>query len=210
MNNQNILYGMVLGDGHLDKPSKRRPSSRLTICQGIKQLEYVEHKSKLLSELGFVNVVKIGKVYKNSPLPSVQLRTRVAPEWTEIRAELYSFRNTPDKMRKRITKNILKKCDITTLLYLYLDDGYNKPHKPNKQGRVELYTCDFPYEEQELLRDWIYELTGAEMRIFRKKTQYMLCTYSDAEKFKNAIRPIFPNIKCMDYKLIPSEYLSSQ
>jgi hypothetical protein len=111
---------------------------------------------------------------------------------------LYAFRNTPGRARKRITPNILKDCSIWTLLMWYLDDGHNYV----KDSGIYLGTFELPYEEQVLIQKWIYELTGAELAIRTQKDQYYLKTYRDAEKFKQPLRDIFPDIQCMSYKLI--------
>jgi hypothetical protein len=193
MKDMDLIYGLILGDGSL--PNIKDGNSRLDICHGPKQYEYILWKSGLVSRLGFQNTLK---TYSGPTYTQIRLTTVRDKFWTELRAKLYSFRNTPSKTRKRITPNILKDCSIRTLLLWYLDDGHNYV----KDSGIYLGTFELSYQEQELIQKWIYELTGAELVIRKQKYQYYLKTYRDAEKFKQPLRDIFPNIECMSYKLI--------
>lgn len=197
------IYGLVLGDGSIPKSCGRSKSCKLRIGHSPKQFGYIEWKSSLLTNMGIKNSIYFCKKNLNNPksFDSYILQSTADRFWTELRAKLYAFRNTTKKTRKRINSNILKDCSLNTLLLWFLDDGYNEKPEHRSYG-IRLFTYDFSYEEQELIRSWIYDITGAELTIRQSKGYYYLATSRDSEIFKNALRSISPKIECMNYKLI--------
>jgi hypothetical protein len=201
MQNMDWIYGLVIGDGWICPPRGNTGTSYFRVSHSTRQLEYIEWKAQKLESMGFqaklrslyyVHDKRNGKSY-----PACTVTTNQSKFWAEIRAEMYSFRNTPTKTRKRITKPLLKKWTLNTLLLLYLDDGYNY----KDSNAIHLYTYQHPYEEQVLLRDWIYDITGAEMYIRTHKDKLHLATTKDGEVFRSALREVFPDISCMKYKM---------
>lgn len=196
--NMDIIYGLIIGDGSLYKG--KRGNALLDIAHCKEQKEYLEVKADLLKEISNIEVIiKEKPPTKNSNFLKYRFRTPKNKLWTELMAELYSFRNTDNKKRKRITKNILKKFTIRTLCLWYMDDGYNCKNR----NYIHLGIYGFTLEEAELIKDWIYEITNCEFKIYKRKDKPFLVCYKDAQKFKNLLKNNCDFIpKCMEYKFI--------
>lgn len=197
--NLDLIYGMVMGDGCLNVPKTRGRNARLSIFHCPKQKEYIEWKSKILNDAGFNSQVKFRPTDR---YPQYILWTNHHPFLTGIYSEIYMFRNTPEKKRKRITRKLLDRFTIRTLAIWYLDDGHNR----HKQNSIYLSTDEFTFEEQKLISEWIYKLTGAYFKIYRRKTHYYLATFRGTHTFLDAITEHCPDLECMKYKLIKREY----
>ena len=109
---RDILYGIVLGDGSLNKQDVRGKNAMLDIAHTPIQLEYLEWKASILRDSGFNVRINFKSPTVNSNYPKYPLLTNNHRYWSEMRAELYTFRNTAGRMRKRITENILEKCSL--------------------------------------------------------------------------------------------------
>lgn len=190
-----LVYGLVMGDGSVYNSGKGNCFLDIAHCP--KQLDYLRWKKDLLSSLGIDCKIKYKPATVNSNYAKYRLCTPRSIAWTEIRAKLYSFRNTKGKSKKRITKGILKDFTLLTLLLLYLDDGYNNQTKNYVQ--LGVYALSVP--EAELLRDWIFEKTGAEFKVYKRKGQPFLVSYRDAKIFKGALSGVCDVPECMKYKL---------
>lgn len=196
------LYGLVMGDGWICPPRGKSGTSYLRISHSIKQLEYLQWKAEKLRQMGIkvhINPLHHAQDKRtNKTYPVCTLATNQSKMWAELRAKLYAFRNTEGKTRKRITPTILKDWSLNTLLLLYLDDGYNYTNS----NSIHLYTMQHPLEEQELLRDWIYDVTGAKLSVRKKKQYLYLYTCKDGEVFRSSLRTIYPEgLECMKYKM---------
>ena len=195
MKNLDFIYGMIIGDGHISNTKGK--NSGLEIAHTPKQLEYLDWKTSVLRESGFSTTLRFKPATTSGNYPKYVMWTNRSEFWSKMRSEVYSFRNTKGKCRKRITVNILKKCTLNTLMVWYLDDGYNWKDRSG----IHLGTYGFTEAEQHLIKDWIFNLTGAELTVCKRKDSFYLRTYRDAQIFKDAIIPVFPGIDCMAYKL---------
>ena len=196
--NMDIIYGLIIGDGSLYNSSKGNALLDVAHCK--EQKEYVEMKASLLREVANIEVkVKEKPPTKNSNFLKYRFLTSKNEFWTELMAEIYSFRNTKNKKKKRVTKNILNKFTIRTLGLWYMDDGYNCKDK----NYIQLSIHDFTFEEAVLIKEWIFNITNCEFKIYKRKEQPFLVTYKDAEKFKKIIKENCNFIpECMKYKFI--------
>lgn len=193
-NNMDIIYGLIIGDGTLYKSA--RGNALLDIAHCPEQLGYLEWKEAKLIEFGFNASIKYKPPTVNSNFPKYRMMTNKDVFWTEIMAEMYSFRNTDQKKKKRITKPILDKCTLRTLALWYLDDGYNNQNR----NYVHLGTYGFSYEENILIKDWILKLTGVEFKVYNRKGKYFLVSYEGANIFKEALINSIDIPECMAYK----------
>jgi len=197
--NLDLVCGMIIGDGHLAFNQKRGKNARLNVFHCPQQKEYLEWKFNLLKDTGF----HVGMKFRPTDrYPQYVLWTGAHPWFTAMRSRLYEFRNTPGKTRKRITKKLLDKFTIRTLAVWFFDDGYNA----HDHNLVHLSTDKYSFEEQKLICEWIYKLTGVWFKIYRRKECYYLATYHEAHKFLDAIIPHCPDVECMKYKIRKFEY----
>lgn len=193
-----IIYGLIIGDGTLYKSA--RGNALLDIAHCKEQKGYIEKKASLLKEVANIDVeIKEKFPTKNSNFFKYRFLTPKNKFWTELMAEMYSFRNTDNKKRKRMTKNILDKLTLRTLCLWYMDDGHN-----DKNGRsVHLGTYGFTFEETEIIRDWIFDITECEFKIYKRKDKPFLVSYKDSKKFKQILKDSCDFIpECMEYKFI--------
>lgn len=200
--NIDVVYGLIWGDGSITKSGgPKNKNSRLDIVHCKKQKEYLEFKKDLLDQLEIPCKISVKRTTKNNYSRDdyqYRLDTTANEFWTEMRAKFYSFRNTDNKIKKRITKNILDKCSIRTLCILFLDDGYSNP----KKNQIQIGVYGLSVEEAELVKDWIYNITGILFKVNVRKGKPFLTNYKNAPEFKNLLLSSFENIpSCMLYKL---------
>lgn len=195
--NMDLIYGLIIGDGSLYK--HKRGNAMLDICHCVAQKEYIEYKAKILSSLCNINCeVKYKPPTKNHNYGKYRIITPSNVFWTKLLAEMYCFRNTDHKKKKKLTKNLIAKFSLRTLCLWYMDDGHN-----NIKGKfVNLATHDFTDDEAQLIQSWIYDLTGCSFSIYHRKSQPFLVSYRDSGKFKDILNSSLYIPESMKYKFI--------
>lgn len=186
-----IIVGLLLGDGHLEKTSSGK--FRLCIAHGVKQRAYVDMLYESLKRF-VATPPKLrwarDKRY-NQPQPKYSFKTVCRPEFLEFYRMFYK-----ENKRKYLPKNIDQFFKPQTLAILFMDDGSFK----NDSRGLLLNTMAFSKGEQRILRkafkDKLQILTGLHT-LRRWKRIYIPA--KESERFVNIIRPyLHPS---MQYKI---------
>jgi phage FluMu gp28-like protein len=180
-----ILYGLLLGDGHLALAPKYKKSAHLEITHSIKQKEYQQHLKEIFDcrETKYIKTSYGGEVN--------QILTKNNKELLEIYNEIY-------KDKKEITNNYLNKLTDASLAYWFMDDG------SNCDRNIHLATHSFSYNENFLIQQWFknkYNLFPQIITESRKKQplHYLTFNRDDSRRFIKIIsRYIIPSMR---YKL---------
>lgn len=174
-----ILIGLVLGDGHISYRTRykdgkyRYEQAELVLGHSPAQRAYLEHKVELLHSIFGGNKPKVsdtkytlkttGKTY-----PGLRA-AKTNPYFRLLHKEIYV-----DK-KKKITEELLEKCDAHTLALFYMDDG-SILHNKNKAGEVtSLYfricTQFEAQEEADVFLKWLAGF-GIEAKKFISKGKW--------------------------------------
>lgn len=197
----NIL-GMVIGDAHVlidkrtNKDGTQRKEVRIQLTQGIKQIEYLKEKIRLLN--GQESNIKEHKSgYCENKI--FQYVCGVDYELTNLLYDLGCI----DNQRFHITKEF---CDLLTpqaLAFWYMDDGTLR-HRDGKIQRpsIQISTNSETLEENNYLIDMLQNRFGIECN-YRKDKDYgsIYLTVNGTQKFLSMITRYIPT--CMRYKTIP-------
>lgn len=202
---RSAIIGMLLGDASLYRNRFRDGSynghALLKITHSIKQKDYLEYKKEILQPM-FGYELEIKERYntatkngKKVKYPVVTLQTRVNPQLTRLYKLMY-----PDG-KKRVTKEILDMLDDRAVAIWYMDDGCLSK-TTGRGATVMLSTNGFTLEENEIIRDWLFQRYGVSFNINIHKqsgTPMLRRGISDAHKMLDAIRPYV--IPSMMYKV---------
>lgn len=188
---EQFIYGSLLGDLSIGKPTKKNPNCRLYIVHSQKQEELFMKKIKILGE--FMGTYKLtnltpdkrtGKVYA-----TYRGNSKAHPIFNKIRDLLYK------KDVKTITQEFLNKINSPiALAYWFMDDGtYN--------GYIA--TNGFSVQEVDLLVNWMqskWNIQCTKQRNQQNTTQYIIYIKQSSRKYFEEL--IFPYmIPSMYYKL---------
>lgn len=183
-----ILIGKILGDGTLEKNGNY---SRLRVCQGYKQREYVYWLYKEFKNFATKKprLVKLSSYRKASD---------------QFRFDTYSL-SIFDKYRKLFYNNRKKIIPVSiykilndpiSLAVWYMDDGYKRTDNSG------LYLCSFSFTNKEnlILKDCLFDNFGLEANIhFAGKYARLHIPSRSIRKFVNYISQYL--VKCMFYKI---------
>lgn len=188
---KNILIGLILGDGCLEKNGK---NVRLRIEHGIKQMEYLKWLANEFANLSSGEVRRFSTIH-----------SRTGKRYTRIHfssLSLECFNEYHDlfyiNRRKIIPEGIgtfLK--NSLSLAIWFMDDGY----KRNDCQALRIGTESFLFKEQLLLKNCLSKNFGINCCVHRKKDKWNLyIPQKDAVKFCSLIgNKVIPKMK---YKLI--------
>jgi hypothetical protein len=183
-----IVYGSVLGDGSLGKPTKG-VNYHLTVAHSRRQVSYLRWKHEQLRPLvGPHNVYRRYDSRHDQTYETWRFASVTLPALTELRREVYEGGS------KGIPQSLLDRMDTLALAVWYMDDG-------GLQGRdgcsPAIATVCFSLEDVGRACDWLNNRWGiashptAERRI--------MLSASSRERFRELIEPhVIPE---MQYKL---------
>ena len=187
---KSILFGIILGDGYLQKTGKK--NARLRLEHGGRQKEYLLWKVK-----------KLGKLFQGKP----KYLERVHP----ISKRRYSYwrhqsQSTPylRKLReifypdgkKRIPEDLERYLTPMTLAVWYMDDGYYY----SRDRCSYLYLGNVSRKEAEIVAQTFFRKFNISSRVKQKKKGYAIYfSPRETQKLKNLIKDyILPQF---NYKL---------
>ena len=189
---KSILIGMIIGDGWVNF---NRKTSYISFYHTPSQEEYLKFKAELLKELDIYGTIKYSPKTKSN-YPKWKYWSKSYRKINLYRL-MYSFRNTPEKRRKRIILKMLNCLDELGIALWFMDDGYND----HKRNLINLATQSFTLEENQIIQKWFLNKWNIEFKIYRRKDKYFLVTYKDAKKFKELVKPFIEKLECMRYKI---------
>jgi hypothetical protein len=201
-----LLIAVSIGDGHLKSVSSA--TSLLCIGHSAKQLEYLQYKADLLNAaLGSSNEVKERSVFNKQTgktYGTCQWWTPSLPCLEGLRQLLYPGG------KKLISPALLKYAGIMGLAFFYMDDGHlhlryrRSKHTGEMQLRereTTLAVCDTA-DQCEVIREWVYSLTGADMKLKPHNTSpgkfILRCSGRMSAKLVESLKSWIPS--CMEYK----------
>lgn len=200
---RSAIIGTVLGDGSLSRNRYRDGSyngnALLKIAHSIKQKSYLEWKRDIFQPMfGYPLVIQdIYATAKGKRYPVSWLVTRVNTQLTG----LYRLMYDPVTGKKRVTEKILNMLDDRAVAIWYMDDGCLSK-TVGRGASVILSTNSFTLEENELIRDWIYNRYDVSFNINihgKSQTYNLRRGISDAHKLLDIIAPYV--IESMHYKV---------
>lgn len=139
---EQVIYGSVLGDGHLEVPPPGSVNWGLGIKHSLSQQGYALFKAALLGPL-------VSKV--DYPTERVRVRTVRHPYLTTLAEEVIR------ENRKSVPARILSQLGPQGLAIWYLDDGNILWNRNHTNPILRLSTCAFTQEENEALRQMLRE-----------------------------------------------------
>lgn len=198
---KSAIVGMVLGDASLCRNRFRDGSyqgnAKISISHSTKQREYLEYKKDILQPMfgyelkitNHMNGAGNGKRY-----PVCRLCSRVNTQLTNLYRMLYD----PETGKKRVNMDTLNMLDDRAMAIWYMDDGCLS--LPKDRGKIViLCTNSFTLEENELIRDWLYDRYSVWFNINEHKksgTYNLRRGISDSHKLLDAISPfVVPVLK---------------
>jgi hypothetical protein len=181
-----ILVGIILGDGHLEK-SINGLSYRLKIEQSINKKEYVEH------------LYEIFKDWTNSGIKRNRNNFYFQTKFTK--SLLFYGKQFYNKDKKKIIPKLIHRwLSPRTIAYWYMDDGSLK----SKQSKGVLFnTQGFTFKEVTYLSKILTDKYKLITKLRKQKAGYQI--YVSGYSYENLYNIIYPFlIKSMYYKF-PTE-----
>jgi len=209
-NDIKLIIDFTLGDGYLSiNNNTEYPKFR---CEhSIKQLEYCNHKNKLLIESGYKTNYRIYTSTTKKNYGRKYCRIDIYGDHRLKTARKYLY----NKKVKTIDKKLLKQLDDKSLAYLFMDDGSVKTINYSLNGNIKylyekrkahsykLSTNCFSLEENELLKDWLYTEFNIYSTISKSPSNSGVYLYiartEDKDRFRDLVKPYI--IESMEYKI---------
>ena len=148
---EQIVIGSVLGDGHLYRPNTPKCNSGFKVSHVDREYSY--WKYDCLKSTGLFNPPTPRR--RRDKETSWLIQSRRDPFFTSLRAIFYP------EGKKVVTVDLLERLTTLGMAVWYMDDGnLSLRHTAHSwvslrgYPRVSLATCDFTYQENEVIRDW--------------------------------------------------------
>lgn len=201
---KSLLYGTLMGDGHLDLQN-RGIEACYRAGHTSHQKDYIQHKFNILKPYVRMRQLTYYEDFNRikadgNPLSSYRFSTVAHPLLTDIYKEFYI------NDIKILTRDILDKIDAEALAYWYQDDGSSHIVKNAIQKIIKISTCNFTWEENYIIKNWFKDKWNINTSVYYQKVNKTYPTIhilsSQADKFYNIVRPyILPS---MAYKILDS------
>lgn len=202
-----IIYGMLLGDGHVRKPTKAG-TCNFILHHSKKQEEYLKHKLNLLEEISHVKTNYWEKSTKNKKNNKIYYSIYAQTNFLNYFRKLRNIFYTPNK---RVTLEILEKLTPQGLALWWMDDGclyINRQKSGILERRAYLATHSFSLKENELIKEYFKNKFDIKLSIKyqHSSSQYFISfPIPEFKKFVNLIKPYI--IESMAYKINLQEEL---
>lgn len=204
-----MIYGILLGDGHIRKPSKAG-TCNFILHHSTKQKDYLFYKLRLLEEISHVKfnywekqqLNKNGKTYN-----SIYAQSNCLKYFKKLRDIFYSKDN-----KKILTEKILNKLTPLGLALWWFDNGclYINRGKSNKiERRAFLATQNFTEKEHDLIVHYFFKTWN--IKVVKRmhpttKQFYISFPIPEFKKFIAIIKDY--TIPSMEYKVNLKEELN--
>lgn len=205
---RSLIYSCLMGDGGLSKnvtKSKGIRYSSLTIRHSEKQFDYLYYKTKLLNSCTSLKKGGVVKdeitVYKGKSFKQKAVSFNDVNYFSRLGNRFYIN-------NKRSVKNILRYIytDLS-LAILFMDDGgiyrRKRKHKDGTQYFLKpsgaLNTQAFIYEDNNLIKEWLFSTYGIEANVQKHKKNYYFLWLNKDNMYKVwcIIRKYVKNIPSM-------------
>lgn len=182
-----MIMGTCLGDTNITYGNS---CSKLRLCHGYKQKEYLEHK---------LNYIEIATRHSGISGYGAQTYSAVSKSKPEYKY-IYDRLNN-----KHIDESYLDEMGIIGFTYWYLDDGSRSNYKdlPTLNSDLGLATMAFDLDTNIVISNWLTK-KGYKNKVHKRlrngKEQYSITVYrKDAARLFEKMAPYVP--ECMNYKL---------
>ena len=189
---QEILDGLMLGDGCIQYSSKESKNPRLSIVRSVLDKDYMlwqYHKLETLFESG----VKYNSYFDdrtNKTYNSVQLQSKALPKLKAVRNRWY-----PNS--KKSVPSDLKLTPLICVVW-FCDDG-SIIHRNKKSTEIKLSTHGFSFENNLFLVNELNKTLNEKFRICKDESKFYIAgSTKSAMAFIKYIDTIFP--ECMSRK----------
>ena len=163
-----VLYGLILGDGYLQKTGQK--NARLRLEHGKNQKEYLFWKIKILK-----NIFQGKPIYIERRHPLTKQKYgywRYQSQSTPYLGKLRKIFYPQDK--KKIPQDLIKYLSLRTLAVWYMDDGYFC----QRDNSSYLYLGRVSQKEAVISSQAIAKLTKLPNKILDKKTKGYVIYFS--------------------------------
>jgi len=196
---RSAIIGMVIGDGCLTKRYENG-GTYFQCSHTERQLEYLEWKQKILSNIVGSTINKTKKKMNGKEYIGYHLGTKIHPTFTKLHKRFYH------KGRKVLDEYLVKKINPLALAIIYMDDGCFGKHHTNGKDSFFLCTQSFDYTNNLFLRKSLKLNFGIEWNINKaeksKDGSYNYRLRLSNRFNKDFLKIITPYIiPCMKYKL---------
>lgn len=203
-----ILLGCLLGDGHIEK---RGNSYRFKIRHCAKHKEYVEWKYKKLNRFCFQKPKQISNGKKEKNYSAVYFNSksgRFLEKYHKLFYKKKMLSNQKIKYEKHISLELIHFLPNNPLLLAiwFLDDGHCRTDCQGGRIATDSFTkIEVSHLKNDLWKIYSIQTTIVNFKTNHKKTtrHYLsiLGNNQNFERFVNLIKPVVKDIQCMAYKL---------
>lgn len=189
-----ILYGLVLGDGYLQKTGKQ--NARLRIEHSYKQREYVYWKYKELQNLFASKPKKVLRIHpkSNQKYTYLRLQSHSSPLFGRLRRVFYE-----ESGRRKVSQELSSLLNSNlTLAVWYMDDGYYC----REDKSAHLYLSQFSKSELECLIAILQNNYGLQTKWYChpvKKSCQLNFTGEAKNRLFQLVKPYI--LPCFNYKI---------
>jgi recombination protein RecA len=193
-----VVFGSLMGDGHLAPNLRDRHGVRLRLGHGPKQVDYLDWKVSLLGNIPNTRTTRSTGAQHVDFTP--------LPELGELREVMYWGDG-----KKHLSEEFLKALDPLALAIWYMDDGSFTRRAKGVQartaggsGRVEICVEAMSEGSRARLADYLHDEHGVDCRVrlsgAREKAVLTLTT-AGSKRFQEIVAPFMH--ESMAYKLLP-------
>lgn len=191
-----MVYGMLLGDSSIINDKRTNSNNiRISTTQGEAQLEYLKLKQSIFGEDNF-RIYKGKSGYCDNAVYSGRLVM-------DINIANHVLQDCYVDGKKAITERMMDKITPMSLAFWYMDDGMIRHRSlDDKQSpSIEISTCGFTKEENEILIDMLWNKFGVKANLRRERTYWSIyITVEGTKVFLDLIKDYIP--ACMKYKTL--------
>lgn len=192
-----IVYGMLLGDSSILNDRRSRTNNiTISTTQGEKQLDYLKLKQSIFGVDNF-SIYKGKSGYCDNAVYSGHIVS-------DVNIANHVLEDCYIDNKKTITKSMMDKITPLSLAFWYLDDGTlrHRAEDDSYSPTIQISTCGFSKEENEILIDMLWNKFGVESNLRREKDKYwsIYITTNGTKVFLELIKDYIP--ECMKYKTL--------
>lgn len=194
---EDLVEGMLLGDGHLRNYVKAKKKTSLLICEhSDRQKNYLAYKFNLLKPFVVREPYRYWRKdirFKDGGAWSNGCYTRSHLFWAELRDKWYP------EGKKKVPNDV--RLSSVGLTFWYGDDG------STNRDTINLYTLDFSLEEVEFLREKLrlkYDLSIEIKEFDHKKVYYLHFDKGSTRSFMGLILEQLQQTPDLRYKVVVS------
>jgi len=189
---QEIIVGLLLGDGHLETRNNGR-SYRLKVEHSNEQLDYTEWLFQVFR--GLCEQTQLYRRVRKDGRISIGFTTRAIKCFCFYGQQFYVAK------KKRIPPQIHKLMSRQSVAIWFMDDG---SRKSRKHKTYNIHTLGYTKSDLEFIKEKMLQVLNIEVSLHaqRKNTWRLYVGASSAEQFTQMIKPFVEKFPSMQKKLV--------